>query len=140
MGWIAMRTMKVKRGSATVTVHRNDPVPEAENWPNRQAWERCGSIKWVPDAQMKAEKPKATKRKPVVKPKPAPEPTLTEEPKPEKVEEAKPDRPTVELPSKSALRDMKKADMMIVAASQGLVVEDGASRAEILDALLELYG
>ncbi len=45
MGWIAGKRMKIKRGRENVWVNPGDPVPEAETWPNRSAWERTGHIR-----------------------------------------------------------------------------------------------
>jgi len=45
--WIASKRMKILRGKTTVWVDPGDPVPEAETWPNRNAWERQGFIRKI---------------------------------------------------------------------------------------------
>lgn len=45
--WISRKTQKVKRGSLYVTVRPGEPIPEAQYWPNRDAWERMGFIQWL---------------------------------------------------------------------------------------------
>jgi len=47
MGWIAGKQQKVKRDGKYVDVAPGDPIPEAEFWPNRNAWERQGYIRLV---------------------------------------------------------------------------------------------
>ncbi len=59
MGWICGKKMKVKRGNDYVMLNPGDPVPEAEFWPDPQAWERQGFIRKinrvVPSLEVKAE-------------------------------------------------------------------------------------
>jgi hypothetical protein len=45
--WIARKTQKIKRGKGYVLVRPGDPVPEAEHWPNRDAWERMGYVQYL---------------------------------------------------------------------------------------------
>lgn len=47
MGWIATKAQKIKRDGKYIDLKPGDPVPEAETWPNREAWERWGYIKRV---------------------------------------------------------------------------------------------
>lgn len=61
--WIAGKAQKIRRGGKTIEVKPGEPIPEAENWPNRQAWERQGFIRQVADMR----------KKPGPKPKPKPE-------------------------------------------------------------------
>jgi hypothetical protein len=45
--WIARKTQKIKRGKGYVVIKPGDPVPEAECWPNRDAWERMGYVQYL---------------------------------------------------------------------------------------------
>ncbi len=47
MGWVAVKQQKVKRDDGYVWVLPGEPIPEADKWPNRQAWVNMKSIKWV---------------------------------------------------------------------------------------------
>jgi len=45
--WIAGKKMTIKRNGEHVEVTPGDPVPEADTWPNRDAWENQGYIRLV---------------------------------------------------------------------------------------------
>jgi len=45
--WIAGKRQRIKRDGGYVEVSPGDPIPEAEHWPNRTAWERQGYIRSV---------------------------------------------------------------------------------------------
>ena len=45
--WIAGKKQRIKRDGEYIWVEPGDPVPEAENWPNRASWERQGYIRLV---------------------------------------------------------------------------------------------
>jgi hypothetical protein len=52
--WVAAKAQLIQRGKCYVNLKPGDPVPEAEKWPNRRAYERQGLIKWVEDEAPKA--------------------------------------------------------------------------------------
>lgn len=47
MAWVAGKEQTIKRDGAYVVVKPGDSVPEAEFWPNRNAWMRQGYIREV---------------------------------------------------------------------------------------------
>lgn len=51
MTWFAKKRMKIKRDNKYVFVNPGDEVPEAETWPNKEAWERQGYIRFLPREQ-----------------------------------------------------------------------------------------
>ena len=50
MAWVAGKNQQVKRNGKYVEVKPGDPVPEAEFWPNRNAWIRQGYVREIADA------------------------------------------------------------------------------------------
>lgn len=46
--WFARKRMKIKRDNKYVFVNPGDEVSEAEHWPNKEAWERQGYIRFLP--------------------------------------------------------------------------------------------
>ena len=48
MPWVALRKQNIKRDGEYVDVEIGDEIPEAEFWPNRNAWVRTKRIAEVP--------------------------------------------------------------------------------------------
>jgi hypothetical protein len=80
--WIAKKEQTIKRGLGYVTIKPGDPVPEAENWPNREMWIQSGYIKCVVrDEDPPKKEPVSVKVEQEPIPEPIPDPVPTSKPK-----------------------------------------------------------
>jgi hypothetical protein len=61
--WIAGKRQRIKRDGEYVWVDPGDPVPEAEHWPNRNAWERQGYIRRIKGHAASVESVEVTHKK-----------------------------------------------------------------------------
>jgi hypothetical protein len=66
--WIALKDQTVRRAGSYVDIKAGEAIPEAENWPNRSAWERRKFIKRISSDVLPVPKAAITGISPVVVP------------------------------------------------------------------------
>lgn len=62
--WYAAKVQSIMRDGKQITVNVGDPIPEAEEWVNRDMWRRQKFIYEGPEPEAKAPKKRAKKVKP----------------------------------------------------------------------------